>query len=693
MTRDRRDSLRIELQSLQARIELLSICLETDLLDLSAQGAALAAPAGLEIPAESKAMLRLADGVGISTSVVPVHLGRSSDHRVGVRFTQMGRRGMGLLSRFLGKQFLENSQGLTRLLGNAALSVTGFRRDLVRRTLQHNAISRGQRLRVYNDNLLLPLTLVACDFTVEAARQLIVAQVVSGSSTSLSVGDEYSLTFDGYGAVYVFQSAIWRKDANRIWLTLPPNVKATGFRESLRTPLLLGQEIRLVFVHPSLSGLQLDKRILEVSATGLSFRFDPFRDVLFPGELIDGLLLGVCAKPIRIQAVIRNMRDRSPDGSLVCGLELVDMTGDAAEQWNRFVLGANHPNVHLVDGGSIGKAWQALRSSGYVDLVDEEQQQGLEDSFRSVWSTQTAEHGLGRFFLVCQQGRPVATAAASLLYPRTWLPHHFGVDESERRQDRSRLYHFAQETYSGIMFLLQHMTPMENFVFYFDAAKNWHNLTFAQFLERFPRKRDYLYDRYKLFRYRTRNDLSQEQDPPEGLKIVPDNPTLLRRLSRHQKKHLTQIEFDAFSYAEHEIGLERFASDCAARGYERERKIFFAIEGGRPRAALIAETGSVGVNIFGLLDMCWLVFLNPRAANDLHIRKALLTQAKRFYALKKKTSFLYLGSMRNEPIGQLEQLGFAYETDGLRWLAKRSIIPAYVNYIQEAMGIAIELGA
>jgi hypothetical protein len=694
LTRDRRDSLRIEFESLQAQIELPSVCLETDLLDLSARGGALDAPREFAIPSDNKAILRLAEGVTVVTSVVPVHTRHMNDRsRIGVRFTGMGPRETGLLARFLGKRFMERSLDLSRLLENGALSVGGFRRDLVQRVLQLNAITRGQRLRIYSDNLLLPLTLVASDFTVEAARQLVTAEVVNGSSESLTIGDEYSLTFDGAGGVYVFQSAIWRKEPKRIWLTLPPYVKATGFRGSLRTALQPGQEIRFAFGHPRLSGLHLEKQILDVSATGLSFLFDPFQDTLFPGELLQGVLLGVSERPIPVKAVIRSMRDRSPDGSLSCGLELLNLTGDAAERWTRFVFYASHPNVRLVDRDSVGKAWQALKSSGYVDLVDEGQQNGLEDSFRSVWSTQTANRGLGRFFLVYQEGRPVATAAASLLYPRTWLPHHFGVDESERRRDRSRLYHVARETYSGIMFLLQHMTNMEYFIFYFDAAKSWHDLTFAQFLERFPRKQDYLYDGYKLFRYQPRSDLSQELDLPDGLEIVPGDPKLLRRLSRHQSQNLPKIEFDAFSYSELEIGLERFASSCAAQGYERERRIFFAVERGRPLAALIAETGSAGVNIFGLLDMCWLVFLAPRSAADLHIRRALLKQAVRFYTRRAKPSFLYLGKLDGEPMGLLEKLGFDYETDGLRWLARRSIVPAYVNYIREVMGLAMELDA
>jgi hypothetical protein len=382
---------------------------------------------------------------------------------------------------------------------------------------------------------------------------------------------------------------------------------------------------------------------------------------------------------------------RDDCGGLACGTEILGFSKSReAERWRRFVFHAGHARLRLGKRALVKQAWKVLDSSGYVALTDESKRVHMKNSFFASWEKHAGKPEVNRFFLLLKGDQPVGTAAASLLYPGTWMAHHFGIDEKERKEDKRKLFDLAREIYSGIMFMLGHMASLDYFVFYFDRIKTFHEMAFGQFLKRYPAKEEFLYDGFKLFCYTPQANQPEPRavrDSPD-IDIVSGDRRLLGLLSRHLRAHLPPIEFEAFRYAEEEITLEGFSRACAAKGHERERHIFFAQNGDEPLAALIAETGEEGLNVFGLFNKCWFVYLKPEATRDDRVKDRLLRKAIRYYGSKGKKSFLLLGSRNGEPEDLLEDLGFSYVADGLRWLGRRAIIPAYMNYIEELMKMA-----
>jgi hypothetical protein len=274
----------------------------------------------------------------------------------------------------------------------------------------------------------------------------------------------------------------------------------------------------------------------------------------------------------------------------------------------------------------------------------------------------------------------VGTAAASALYPRTWMPHHFGIDE-RRREDRSALFAAARSIYLGTMYVLQHFAECEHFVFYFDAAKRWHDLLFRRFLDRCTDRTAYVWDTFALYKksaFRTPAPCVRPEHVVEG------GAGNVGSLAAAFARTLPALERDAYALGEGEITLEAFTRECARKGYERGRRLLFCMEDHRPRAALVAETGDEGTNIFSLLNRCWMVPLDDGGLTEEGMI-ALLVEAERLYARLGKSAFLVSERSGDLPGAVVQEAGLSKVATGVRWLAHRRVIPAYINYIQEIM--------
>ena len=106
---------------------------------------------------------------------------------------------------------------------------------------------------------------------------------------------------------------------------------------------------------------------------------------------------------------------------------------------------------------------------------------------------------------------------------------------------------------------------------------------------------------------------------------------------------------------------------------------------GQPVAALLAETGNEGVNVFGLLNTCRIFWLRPQSpANVTAIRKQLLAQAVKHYQACNKPSFVFLDDEQQQD-GTPETLGLEAISPAMRWLAHKDIIPAWAAYLQRLL--------
>ena len=66
------------------------------------------------------------------------------------------------------------------------------------------------------------------------------------------------------------------------------------------------------------------------------------------------------------------------------------------------------------------------------------------------------------------------------------------------------------------------------------------------------------------------------------------------------------------------------------------------------------------------------------------MRQALLATARTHYTDLGKHAFVFLGDAKDD-IQELEQLGYDFVSEGVRWLARRRLVPAWLSFVQSSL--------
>ncbi len=674
MSRDRRESYRLPVAGVRALVETPGGSLEVALADLSAGGGSLILPAGREI---STGTLRLVPPgrAAVELAMQPVRMLARDQHVItGVRFHQLDSSTLRALSRILIDRF--GAEPSPRQL---SASIGDFQRRRVRQVLRFHVLGHRQPLYVYSGDLALPLSLRGRELTVQAARQLLIAEAAEGELSLLEVGGTYGFAFSTGRAVSRFESQVFDRGAGSVALLLPPVIRQVGFRRSRRVP---AESMRLDAPHPRLRGAQLVKTLLDVGGGGFSFAVDPEHDVLFPGESLAGVHLlgpfGDIELEARLRAVTRNA------GTLTGRLEIVDFSDPAdRSRWQQTVLAAAYHGVELGDRDSLDTVWEVLDSSGYLEETTAGLRDSLARSFFAAWRAHVEEPELARVLVIRRDQKPVGTVAANLVYPSTWMVHHFAIDEAERKRDRRLVFDVAEKVYCGMQLVLSSSPAVEHFIVYSDAAKGWHQLLTGDFLRRYSRNDDYLFDTFEVFKCAPADIPAPAADG--SLRVATATPEHNADLAARLRHDLSEVELSAYGLGGADIELRHFSRWCARRDYLRERRILYALDGDRPVAAAVMELGDEGVNIFGLLNACWLVSLVPDTDVDERTASLLLRNAVRWYFEHGKYEVMYFARDHAKPAAALEQAGFSYVAVCLRFVARGHVLPAWMAHVDELM--------
>ena len=689
---DRRDSYRVKVDFGQAHLILPEEQEPVPIVDISASGA------GLYVPPPQLKRLRGAEvhvqpGAypGFSTRVVPVDTGDIRDFsdvvRVGLRFGQLDRPALASLAQFVNQRYAAETATPRPLLNRQRTIELSDARQ-INHVLSVYAIS-DQRLRVARDDVPVEFELRVAAIEEHGGEKVLVARVDSADDgvDSLEIdGKPYTFSFERANALHWFDGALAPTgEPGTYRLPVPSRLFKTGFRSSLRTRL--PEQLIVSVMHPRLPHHHLQKVVLDVSGGGLSFPFDPATDLLFPGERV---VIEVADGWMWAEAIIRSIGQRQDCPHLVAGLEFIRFSNQRnAERWRNLVFHASYPDLRLGERQTVSQAWEVLESSKYVG---KETTDGLEshlkERFLSSWNRFAVKGRFGNFCVAYSEDKPVGTVAANLVYPGTWLIHHFGIDEQRRRASRRFLFQMAREIYNGILHLIQQFESFEHFLIYADADKRWNQMMYGRFLEQYPNKDEYIYDTCTVFKCLPEpiDDaaLLAAEVPAEYDRVEAEQADAhgLATIAAQLRETLSPLELRAFCLERERIALRRFSEYCSERGYSRDRTVYLARLADQPLAAMVVESGDEGANIFNLLNRCWLVPLAPRHLAFDAAQQLLLRRAIDHYLARDAREVLFL-ARDNPPIAVLERLGFRLQADAVRFIGSRELIPAWMNDIHE----------
>jgi hypothetical protein len=619
-------------------------------------------------------------GRSFRVKLEPVRISqREGQLRVGARFQNLPVAGMRVLSEFLIREFLDETRALDRLLLDPR-TLTSNSETFIRRHLRRCLIWERKPLRVYDQGNLLPFTILAERMVEVSGRQLIQAH---SRQAGLVEGVEYTFVVSLPGSVSHFTSRVEYRSGDTLFIPLPSELHQAGFRDSIRTQVTSDGQATVRCTHPRLAEEIIVRPLLDLSAKGFAFESDPERDLLFPGDRLSFIEIRFADQTFEGSGIIRKVSPHRGSDQYSCGIEILEFAEPGQERlWRERVFRHVHPRAVVAEPPvAARKSWQVLGESGYLRLwAPGGDIEGLEEAYSRTWSEPRS--GAGRLMLVESRGQTVGTLAGSLLYPKTWLVHQLGVTERERA-GLTTFLGLAYELYSGLMYLFQQEAMAEYFVIFAERDRRWTETLYGRFAAQCPDRAAFAYTANRVFRRDPAVPISRVVIHPKTVDILPATRPDLELVARALELSCSALECDSMAYAASEIGLEAFGERCRAFGWERSRQVYVAHDHGVPVAALIAENGGEGVNIFGLMNCCSIVNLSVEPLPEA-VKAALLEEAAQHFLRLEKPVFIFFDEA-DADVRAVELMGFEFVSDGMRFIASKQIVPAWLSYLENAL--------
>ncbi len=416
-----------------------------------------------------------------------------------------------------------------------------------------------------------------------------------------------------------------------------------------------------------------------MGARGLSFESGIGAELLLPGTRIRASL-ALDEGEVTVDAIVR--RVQSSGSTSEYGLEMVEFSDQASRRlWHEFVVREANPRMEFSSPRTASKAWHILTASQYTkNWTSRRHRPHLARAFSSAWMS--IPDRFGHVMVANDDVRSIGTASANLLYPKTWILHHLGVDRGERTlKQQFELRSLTRQLYFAAMYLIRHVYETKYFVLYVEENNAWNQKLYRGFVDQYSGEDDSQYDSLQVFRGETDRLRPIEAS---AFEIVEGDAGGIEALASHLHASLPPIQLDAFDYSKEELDLADFERSCAAAGYERGRRFLFAKSDGKLVGALIVELGSEGVNLFGLLNSCRFFDLGSGSAAKLE----LLVAAGALYAKAGKRSFVFFDET-DDVDPSLADIGLSHVSAGVRWLVRGQTVPAWLGYVEEMLRVSI----
>lgn len=547
---------------------------------------------------------------------------------------------------------------LSRLAGQDGSLCIDDRRT-VSRMLAYYGLRRGIGLDVCEDGLALGESVGVSSVT---GTELVIAR----PRRPLPDG-RHGFSFScGRGLGY-FDAEVLDADEDRVVLATPRALHVGSFRRSVRVRVDAGELV---------ADSELGRHpVVDLSYEGLALWLP---DVSLPVVGV-GAAVEIALRDgyVTLHALAR-LRSIEPqrDGNL-CGFEIEAFGSSVeADAWREFVFERANPDVRLGARHRADEAWQLLESSNYLGLWTDEAHVG---SLRQRFHDDCNASGGGKVneIVVRLKGRPVAMLQTTLAYPRTWLVHQLMVDSSDRKRVRESLAH-SRAVWTALNDIVAQLTDAEHFLIFAERDKRFTSLLYEDFCRRRDDPRIASVRPVRVFRA----DLHAAPPPAPGLEVEPARPDELEAIALAASSVLPAAEGEASALLPGRLSLDAFRDACGEAGYERDRTVLVARDAsGRAIAAAIADSGSHGLNVFGLLNLCRFVPLCAEGATP-EVKRALLAGAWHHYQQLGKPSSIFLsGAIDGED--DLADTGFRYIAEGIALAVHRDAFAAWAHHVDE----------
>ncbi|MBI5486387.1 MAG: hypothetical protein HY905_03555 [Deltaproteobacteria bacterium] len=443
--------------------------------------------------------------------------------------------------------------------------------------------------------------------------------------------------------------------------------------------------------HPLLPGRTVVRAVRDIGEGGLSFDGDLRADVLSPGTALSGVRLALPeGDEVLLAGSIRSARP-VPAGGHRFGLR-IDSSSPAGA-WDATVLRALHPHVRPLGPADPAQVWELLDRTGYLDEKPRERTEPLGESFRRAWGRLATAPRLGGSLLLHDSAALRGAVFQSQAYPGTFILHQLALDLRSPERDVPRPV-IAGQIYRSLFHLCSRAPGLRFTLAIFNDEKAWSGYLYDEFFALAGDHARYSVERLRLVekaREKGTGVLSSQYSvlSPEGaggVGVRGFEPGDAAGIEAAVRRDMPALAAEALGLAPLDAGLCGLDAEYRAAGLSRTREVLVALRGGFVVGAVAADRASPGINIFGLLDAVLPVAVeSPEGPFDwLHV---LLAEVERRRAGTAESVIALVPAA-----WPAEALPAGYREVAVvrRWIAHRTLLPAYLAYLDEHFGIGNE---
>lgn len=344
--------------------------------------------------------------------------------------------------------------------------------------------------------------------------------------------------------------------------------------------------------------------------------------------------------------------------------------------WHNVILHGRYPSLSFnYKDEDHEQIWGLFGRSGYLDLKPREAFSHVFDVTKETWrNLSDAGTSISKRAKIVKDGDVVGHLQMDRIYPKTWCIHHLAIDPNVSKVVGKELYAVTTDVV---------LAEGAKYVFTLtDSAKPWNQRNYYDFISkyRFPDHNDI--KTYQVYEVDTSKDWNLAASP--DIEITIADRWDLKRVLRFFELHVSALERNACALTSEDLDLKNQNEEYKTFGLSRGREFLIARINGEFAGFARLETGTNGVNIFGLLDMLF-VHILPTMESHKHLLHEALVDAglKRFKEVGKQDVIVALEDQRAD---FYKSRGLTYIFDGLRWIALSEAARRYFAFSQMLFG-------
>lgn len=478
--------------------------------------------------------------------------------------------------------------------------------------------------------------------------------------------------FDLFSTCHAFDSNIERIDATKIEIKLANSLARLLRRETVRIQNNKSDlKIKIRLSNKELDTVIEEFDVHDYSEHGVSM-LDPDGELSLPRSLkfenaiieIEGIghILGT--------AEVRSYQWNRNLDSYIVGLKFKPLQDPHVTNWHNFILKSRYPSLDFFyQQDDHKKIWNLFDVSGYFEFKEEGAFTDMIDLTNQSWKKLSdAGTQFAKKAMIRMDDKVVGHIQMDRIYDKTWCLHHLALDPSIRITVARDLLSLTPD-----VLLSEGGEYVINFT---DSENTWNKKSYYNFIKDYKEKHHNALRDFTTYDVDTQKDeISLQRDDSIEIKIA--NKYDLKRILNDLNQRYTETEVEACGYNS-DPNLSLISSHIEKYGLKRERQYLVAHKNGDFLGYSILESGSEGINIIGVINLCYINIVHE-VSDELYnqVYESLMYEALKYY---RERNIRYILYQLEHPKRDFQDRGLRFMCKTSRWIAVKAVFSRFSAY-------------